>query len=153
MIKYKAMTCNQWRLGLHLPLQSAFSHLSVMTWFRLWAITWIIYTSLKYKAMRIQHYHYSIQVILTYIPCNSRRSIHTFHSHYSVVWGKPNHLLVHMISSNCRCVFSTSKLAIKGRQRSVLIGNEATRTNINILREPPTVDSFASVGSLYDFFL
>ena len=51
-----------------------------------------------------------------------------------VVCGKPNHLLVHMISSNFRCVFSTSKLATIGRQMSVMIGNEANRTNTNIKR-------------------
>ena len=53
---------------------------------------------------------------------------------YRVVWGKPNHLLVHMISSNFRCVFSTSKLATIGRQMSVMIGNEANRTKHNIKR-------------------
>ena len=46
--------------------------------------------------------------------------------------GKLNHLLVHMISSDIHCVFSTSKLATKGRQRSVLSDNEANRTNTNI---------------------
>ena len=34
--------------------------------------------------------------------------------------GKPNHLLLHMISSNFRWIFSTSKLATKGRHMSVL---------------------------------
>ena len=53
---------------------------------------------------------------------------------YRVVRGKPNHLLVNLISSKVRCVFSTSKLATKGPQRSVLTDNEANRTKVNIKR-------------------
>ena len=59
-----------------------------------------------------------------------------------VVLGKPNHLLLHMISSNFRWVFSSSKQATKGRQMSVLVGYEVNRTNINSKRTrlpPPAV--------------
>ena len=63
-----------------------------------------------------------------------------------VVRGKPNHLLVHMISGDFHCVFLTSKLATKGRQRLVLSGNEANRTNTNIKQ---TTNCFAPVVSLY----
>ena len=51
-----------------------------------------------------------------------------------VVRGKPNHLLVNLISSKVRCVFSTSKLATNGPQRSVPTDNEANRTKVNIKR-------------------
>ena len=51
-----------------------------------------------------------------------------------VVRGKPNHLLVNLISSKVRCVFSTSKVATNGPQRSVLTDNEANRTKVNIQR-------------------
>ena len=50
------------------------------------------------------------------------------------VRGKPNHFLVYLISSNVRCEFSTSKLANKGPQRSVLTDNDANRTKVNIKR-------------------
>ena len=69
-----------------------------------------------------------------------------------VVWGKPNHLVVHMISSNFRCVFSTSKLATKGRQISVLIGNKAKRTNININRTIINWLFRSGWFALYDIF-
>ena len=51
-----------------------------------------------------------------------------------VVRGKPNHLLLHMISSNFRWVFATSKLVTKVRKMPVMIGNEVNRTNINSKR-------------------
>ena len=55
-------------------------------------------------------------------------------SKYRVVRGKPNHFLVYLISSKVRCEFSTSKLANKGPQRSVLTDNDANRTKVNIKR-------------------
>ena len=39
-----------------------------------------------------------------------------------------------MISSKVRCEFSTTKLANKGPQRSVLTDNDANRTKVNIKR-------------------
>ena len=51
-----------------------------------------------------------------------------------VVRGKPNHFLVYLISSKVRCEFSTSKLANKVPQRSVLTDNHANRTKVNIKR-------------------
>ena len=54
--------------------------------------------------------------------------------YYRVVRGKPNHFLVYLISSKVRCDFSTSKLANKGPQRSVLTDNDANRTKVNIKR-------------------
>ena len=64
------------------------------------------------------------------------RSLHGTSGTYMnrVVRGKPNHLLVNLISSKVRCVFSTSKLATKRPQRSVLTDNEANRTKVNIKR-------------------
>ena len=53
---------------------------------------------------------------------------------HRVVRDKPNHILVNLISSKVRCVLSTSKLATKGPQRSVLTDNEANRTKVNIKR-------------------
>ena len=66
---------------------------------------------------------------------------------YRVVRGKPNHFLVYLISSKVRCEFSTSKLANKGPQRSVLTDNDANRSKVK--SEPPTVEYFAPAGSLY----
>ena len=53
---------------------------------------------------------------------------------FRVVRGKPNQVMVYLISSKVRCEFSTRKLANKGPQRSVLTDNDANRTKVNIKR-------------------
>ena len=80
------------------------------------------------------------------------RHVQSFGYSTWVVWGKPNHLLVHRISSKVRCVFSTSKLATKGPQMSVLSDNEENRTNSNIKRTTNSRLFRSGWFALYDLF-